>query len=154
MSIFSDINDQWIAADNAFSAVESRAFASDDDVLFDKASEMRKRNDQAYFLYLFTRFEAAVNDAVMVVRDNRILPTIAWSERRMWETLNRREIKDVAFLTRVEILIDKSRSEYATVKAYYEGRNKVAHGGIWEEQFVIPAIATTMELLVQTFPTS
>jgi hypothetical protein len=154
VSIFSEIVDQWTIAETALSDIESHAFANDDDALFDKANEMRKRNDQAYFLYLFTRFEAAVNEAVLIVRDNRTVPTIPWSERRIWETLSKREVKDVAFLTRVEILIDKSRTEYSKVKSYYEGRNKVAHGGVWDEQFVIPAIASAMENLTQTFPTT
>ncbi|NEU95973.1 hypothetical protein [Bradyrhizobium uaiense] len=154
MSIFSEIIDQWVIAETAFSDIESRAFANDDEPLFDNASEMRKRNDQAYFLYLFTRFEAAVNEAVVIVRGNRTLPSIPWPERRMWETMNNREIKNVAFLTRVEILMDKSSSDYATVKSYYDGRNKVAHGGVWDEQFVIPSIASTMETLMHGFPTT
>lgn len=115
---------------------------------------MRRRNDQAYFLYLFTRFEAAVNEALLVVRDSRTDPAIPWPERRIWETLRRREVKNVSFLTRVEILIDKSGSDYANVKSYYDGRNNVAHGGVWDEQFVIPAIAAEMEALAQAFPTN
>lgn len=154
VSIFSEIIDQWVIADNALSALEVQAFLNGDEPLFDKAGEMRKRNDQAYFLYLFTRFEAEINDAVAIVRDNRTHPSIAWPERRMWETLNKRELKDVAFLTRVEILMDKSRHQYQTIKSYYDGRNKVAHGGVWEEQFVLPVIADMMENLAQNFPLS
>lgn len=154
MAIFSEIVDQWTIADTALSDLETQAFATDNEPLFDKASEMRRRNDQAYFLYLFTRFEAAVNEALLIVRDNRTDHTIPWSDRRIWETLRRREVKNVSFLTRVEILIDKSGPDYANVKSYYDGRNNVAHGGVWDEQFVIPAIAAEMEALALAFPTT
>ena len=152
MSIFSEIADQWTIAETALSALEAQAFATNDEPLFDKAGEMRKRNDQAYFLYLFTRFEAVVIDAVLLVRDNRTAQTIPWPDRRIWETLRRREVRDLQFLMKVEILIDKSGPRYANVKSYYDGRNKVAHGGVWDEQFVIPAIAAEMEALAQAFP--
>ena len=45
-------------------------------------------------------------------------------------------------MSRVEVLIDKSMHNYAhnyaLIKGYYDGRNDIAHGGVWAEQFVIP----------------
>lgn len=151
MTIFSDLADQWQIADDAFSALEQAAFAALDDNAFDNASEQRKRNDQSYFLYLFTRFEAEVNSAVKLIVQNRITG-ITWQERRIWEAWSRVGVEDVHFMSKVEVLTDKSRADYATIKEYYDGRNEVAHGGTWSEQFVIPAIARRMDALCGLFP--
>jgi hypothetical protein len=154
MPIFSDIADQWQTADDAFGAIEWAALAADDGNAFDTAGEQRKRNDQAYFLYMFTRFEDAVNRAATTVLSNRTTTGIAWSDRRIWDAWARRGVEDIHFMSKVEVLVDKSRAEYASVKSYYDGRNDVAHGGIWARQFVIPSIAAEMEALVIAFPQS
>jgi hypothetical protein len=153
MSVFSDIVDQWQIADDAFTALEQAAFTADDDASFDAAGERRKRNDQAYFLYLFTRFEDAVNKAIKVIIDNRVAGA-TWSERRIWEAWPLREIGNIPFMSKVEVLIDKSLNPYATIKDFYKGRNAVAHGGIWEEQLFIPTVAATMESICNSFPTN
>jgi hypothetical protein len=151
MTIFSELADEWQIADDAFSVLEQAAFSALDDGAFDTANEQRKRNDQAYFLYLFTRFEAEVNKAVKVLIQNRVTG-IGWPERRIWEAWSRRGVDDVPFMSKVEVLTDKSRADYATVKEYYDGRNEVAHGGVWSEQFVIRAVAQRMEAICHSFP--
>jgi hypothetical protein len=153
MSIFSDIAAQWQIADDAFSRLEQAALASDDDPGFDAAVEQRQRNDQAYFLYLFTRFEDAVNSAASVVIANRTSGG-AWADSRIWQAWSSRGVKEIPFLSKVEVLLDKSRREYGAVKRYYDGRNDIAHGGIWSEQFVIPTIATMLEAFSAAFVTS
>src|SRR5262245_33904012 len=153
MTIFADVATQWQIADNAFSVLVQQAFSTNDDALFDAAFEQKQRNDQAYFLYLFTRFEDAVNQAITVILGNHV-PGISWSDRRIWEAWSKPGVEDITFMSKVEVLTDKSRQDYATIKEYYDGRNDVAHGGIWSEQFFIPAIAQTMDRICATFPTS
>jgi hypothetical protein len=153
MSIFTDVADQWQIADDAFGGLEQAAFAADDDQRFDAADEQRKRNDQAYFLFLFTRFEDAVNEAVTVIVGNRVSGA-AWAERRVWETWFGQDVKDIRFMSKIEVLIDKSLRQYGIIRDYYRGRNDIAHGGIWNEQFLIPNIAQAMETITGAFPTS
>jgi hypothetical protein len=153
MSIFDDVADQWQIADDALSVLEQAAFAANDDQMFDIAMEQRSKNDQAYFLYLFTRFEDAVNKAALVVIGNRTSAT-SWADRRIWVAWSARGVETVPFLSKVEVLIDKSLRDYGLIKGYYDGRNDIAHGGIWSEQFVIPVIARTLESISASFPTS
>jgi hypothetical protein len=151
MSVFLQIASDYAAADAAFSAAEQRAFRDDDDTAFDEAGQARQRNDQAYFLYLFTRFEAAVNAATDVVLSGRMALTTSWSERRIWQAWSRVAVRDIGFLSKVEVLTDKGRSDYATIKGFYDGRNTIAHGGVWEAQFFVPNVAQNMTDLVQRF---
>jgi hypothetical protein len=105
MTIFQDIADQYAIADAAFAQAEQNAFDSNDDAAFDRASEQRRHNDQAYFLYLFTRFEREVNRAAETLLTVRAGGT--WSDRRVWQAWARIEVEDIHFLSKVEVLTDK-----------------------------------------------
>jgi hypothetical protein len=62
------------------------ALAANDDVAFDAAFESRSHNDQAYFLYLFTRLEAVINDSFETFVTNRAMG--AWDVARPWNHFN------------------------------------------------------------------
>ena len=100
MSIFTDIADQWQIADGAVGDLEQAAFAADDDQRFDAADEQRKRNDQAYFLFLFTRFEDAVNEAITVIVGNRV-SGVVWAERRVWEAWSGQDVTAIRFMSKI-----------------------------------------------------
>jgi len=85
MSVFLEIADYYAVADAAFAAAEQRAFQDNDDVAFDQAGLARQHNDQAYFLYLFSRFEATVNASSEALLATRLAATGMWSERRIWQ---------------------------------------------------------------------
>jgi hypothetical protein len=154
MSAFLEIADQYAVADSAFAVAEQRAFEADDEVAFDCTGRERKRNDQAYFLYLFTRYEAEVNSATEMLLAARATSSVAWSERRIWQAWSRGPISDIALLSKVEVLTDKGRNDYAKTKEYYDGRNTIAHGRDWEEQFFVPTVAQNMDEIVQRFVTT
>ncbi|MDP4022393.1 hypothetical protein Q8W71_07150 [Methylobacterium sp. NEAU 140] len=154
MSIFLEIADQYALADTAFADAERTAFQADDDAAFDRAAQARQRNDQAYFLYLFTRYEAAVNAAIDTLLRGRADPSASWADRRVWQAWSRLPVRDIPLLSKVEVLTDKGRGDYATSKQYYEGRNAIAHGAIWEAQFFVPDVARTMHHLANRFVTT
>ncbi len=116
--------------------------------------EARQRNDQAYFLYLFTRFEAEVNASSETLLATRLASTTTWSERRIWQAWSRGPVRDIAFLSKVEVLTDRGQRDYAIIKEHYDGRNNIAHGGVWQAQFFVPNVAQTMNDLPQGFVTS
>jgi hypothetical protein len=153
MSVFLTIAEHYAVADAAFVAVEQRAFQDDDDAAFDRAGLARQHNDQAYFLYLFSRFEAAVNASSQALLAQRLASAATWSERRIWQAWSRVPVPDMAFLSKVEVLTDKGGQDYAAIQDYYRGRNTIAHGGAWQAQFFIPDIAETMNGLLLRFAT-
>lgn len=154
MGVFLEIATHYAAADAAFAAAEQVAFQNNDDVAFDQAGLARQRNDQAYFLYLFSRFEAEVNASLEALLARQLAPTSMWSERRIWQAWARVPLREIAFLSKVEVLTDKGRQDYAIIKEYYDGRNTIAHGGVWQAQFFVPSVAQTMNDLLQRFVTS
>jgi hypothetical protein len=149
--IFADIADGYGTIDAVFEAAESHAYEDADEAAFDRADQARQHNDQAYFLYLFTRFEAEVSAAFETLLAAGLTATTAWPERRLWQAWARGSSRDIGFLSKVEVLTDKGRQDYATVRRYYEGRNTIAHGQVWDEQFSVPAVAQDMTDLVGRF---
>jgi hypothetical protein len=149
MSIFLEIAAQYAMADAVFADAERQAYQADDEAAFDNAGRARQRNDQAYFLYLFTRFEAEVNTSIETLLSGRLSSTAAWSERRIWQAWSRSPVRDIAFLSKMEVLTDKGRNDYATARQYYEGRNTIAHGQDWEVQFFLPTVAQNMDEIAQ-----
>lgn len=71
MSIFLDIIDQHAYTDQFFVQAINAAMVANDDTAFDAGIARRSHNDQAYFLYLFTRLEAEINDSFNVLLSNR-----------------------------------------------------------------------------------
>jgi hypothetical protein len=63
-------------------------------------------------------------------------------------------VQKVAFLSKVEVLTDQGRQDYAAIKEYYDGRNDIAHGGVWEAQFFVPSVAQSMSDQVRQFATN
>lgn len=151
MSVFLDIADQYRITDAALADRERSAFHADDDQAVDRAVKARRRNDQAYVLYLFTRYEAEVNAAIETLLAIRKSAATPWAERRVWQAWARTAVQDIALLSKVEVLTDKGRTDYAAAKTYYEGRNTIAHGEDWENPFFVPTVAQDMHDMVGRF---
>lgn len=140
MSELSDLAKQFVKVDSLFAAAQSAAFVNGDDTAWNKAKEERDKNEQAYLLFIFSRFEAIVNSAALnlfSVRDG----TGNWSESRAWGALNKDRIHDIHLMTKVELLINKQSHHYQTVKSYYKGRNEIAHGEKWEGAVIATVIS-------------
>lgn len=156
MSIFTDIANQWGIADGAFATVESRAFADNNDPVYDEAIQQRQQNDQAYFLFLFTRFEEAINQAAKTVIKNRTLSN-SWQDRRIWEAWGKVVFKEdgrsAHFMSKVEVIVDKTQHDYEIILKFYGGRNSIAHGGTYNVNFFIPDVASEMERICRLFQT-
>lgn len=151
MNIIKQIQAQHAIADNAFALLEQDAFARDDDTAFDSASEQRRLNDQAYFLYLFTRFESEVNiaaESLLRVRKDISTP---WLERRVWDAWARNQVRDIPFLSKVEVLLDKSTPLFALVRDFYKRRNTIGHGSAWGDQLFIAVIAQELDEAISYF---
>lgn len=96
-------------------------------------------NGQAYFVLLFTQLETEVNrlceDAIW---SGRNLPD--WTQRRAWDVLGQKDVRNIHFMDRVALLTDKGRTVYKLIKELYDTRNKIAHGDLLTE---IPDVAET-----------
>ena len=153
MSVFLEIADQYAVADAAFADAERKAFQDNNDAEFDRAGRARQLNDQAYLLHLFTRYEAAVNSATETLLDAQRGSGTPWSECRIWQAWSRVPVRDIAFLSKVEVLTDKGRTDYARAKEFYDGRTSLLTR-LLAVQFFLPDVAQRMHDMVRRFVTS
>jgi hypothetical protein len=103
-------------------------------------------NKNAYFLLLFSQFEAEINRLCQeVIRKKRASPI--WMERRAWDILDPddKRIKNIAFLNRVALLTDKGGTVYNRVNQLYQIRNNIAHGKLQIESLDVAEIAKEIE---------
>jgi len=96
LSLFLDIIDQHARTDQNFVEDIQDAIAASDDAAFDAALECRSRNDQAYFLYMFTRLETVINDSFKVLLTNRSVGD--WDIARPWLQFSEQKIQKIPLL--------------------------------------------------------
>jgi len=149
LSVFLDIIDQHARTDQNFEQSINDALAAVDDAAFDAAFESRSHNDQAYFLYLFTRLEAVINDSFEVLVTNRAVG--AWDIARPWLHFSEQKTQDIALLVKAAMLTQKGHQDWTKIQEYYRERNLIGHGRRWAQPLVIPSVSQDMHDIVSRF---
>lgn len=129
MNVFGSLEKTYSEIDQQFAEMEFEAGSrgwSRKEALY---ASFRAQNDQAYFLYFFTRLEDHItNEATRVIDRGRTLRT--WRRRSPWrelKTLN--NDRHLAFMSKVALLAEPGGSDFNLIRAYYSDRNAIAHGG-------------------------
>ncbi len=95
----------------------------------------RELNEQAYFLFLFTRLEGHVRSETSKLITKKQTNLSGWKKQSVWRTLPKEKDKDgITFLNRVSLLINKGNTDFQRIKDYYDQRNSLGHGDV----FTIP----------------
>jgi len=133
--IFDELAEIYFEIDNDYSIKEAAARARHHNRI--EASFRRKRelNDQAYFLFMFTRLEDRIKKLSIQLIEKKYNTLTNWKYRRTWEVLFERREKNIYFLDRVALLTQIGQSDYDLIKKYYKQRNNIGHGG---NTFTIP----------------
>lgn len=87
MTIFNEIVKQHAKSDKIFQKEASKARS---DRSLENIMAARDRNDQAYFLFLFSRLEAEINLAADKLINSRCTGKL-WTQNRAWIVLKDRE---------------------------------------------------------------
>jgi hypothetical protein len=99
---------------------------------------------------LFTRFEAEINaafDRLVTARNVGV-----WADFRVWEELRLLANQDRLPLTsKASLLTARGGRDWTEFNDWYDLRNDIAHGGIWQRPLVIPVVAQQMHDIVNRF---
>lgn len=108
----------------------------------------RQLNDQAYFLFMFTRIEDRIRSLSDNLIDNKIAKLTDWKVKRTWEIIQtQKKNGSLHFLNRVTLLTQKGQADFNLIKMYYDQRNKIGHGGTFTIPISIPTVITDMNRL-------
>ena len=101
-----------------------------------EASYRRKKelNDQAYFLFMFTRLEDRIRELSVDLIENKYRKLTNWNYKRTWDILYSKREDSIFLLDRVALLTKKGQTDYNLIHRYYKQRNNIAHG----KSFTIP----------------
>lgn len=130
MHVIDEIESIYEEIDTPWAKQEFEAKLGGDPAVEAEIQVKRSRNDHAYFLMIFARFEGGINEKVDQLLIDKSQNLRNWSSKRVWQILKKRNDKDrLDFMERIELLTPKGQAYYNLVYHYYSDRNTVAHGG-------------------------
>lgn len=146
MSIFKELVSQYYAIEKDYATQE---FSASIRGWIKKEEQVRRKravNDQAYFIFMFSRLENKINQAVekkiAKVKSSRL----SWKLMAPWENLPNK-VEDITFKNRVALLFERGKSDYTILLDYYKERNSIAHGGGFQKPISMPAAIKDLEKL-------
>lgn len=146
MNIFDELEKIYSEIDNPYASIEiqarSRRYHKKEAEYFGK----RQLNDQAYFLFMFTRLEDKVRNLSDTMIDDKVSTLTDWKAKRTWDILSKRKDR-IVFMDRVALLTEINGTDYNLIDRYYRQRNNIGHGGTFTIAISIPTVIADMKRL-------
>lgn len=131
MTVFDDLSMIYADIDNAYGKSELAARGRGFHIKELNIQNKRKLNDQAYFLFMFTRLEERINSKVKALLAEKTTTITNYRNQRVWQILSDRNTsKRLHFKEKLSLLLIFGSADYTLVLRYYDQRNTIAHGGI------------------------
>ena len=148
MNIFDELGEIYNDIDSEYAIKEITARSKGHIIKETGYNSKRKFNDQAYFLFMFTRLEDRVRSLSDQLINERMATLSDWKLKRSWDIINAQKDKDsLHFMSRVSLLLQKGCVNYNLVNQYYRQRNNIGHGGTFTITISIPNVITDMQSL-------
>lgn len=110
----------------------------------------RAQNDQAYFVFMFSRLEGRIKTGSDALIDEQYARPLKGAQKRAWDILYKRKNENpdsIKFMDRAGLLTPMSGGDFALVKAYYKERNSIAHGGSFTITISMPTAISNLKHL-------
>lgn len=150
MNIFDELGKIYSEIDNTYASIELQSRALGYNRKEQEYQRKRELNDQAYFLFMFSRLEDRIKELSNNLIDDQYANLTNWSYKRTWDILYKRKTQNpnsIYFLDRVALLTEMGRPDYNLVERYYRQRNNIAHGNTFTIPINISTVVTDMKRL-------
>ncbi|MGO8882041.1 MAG: hypothetical protein ACLPVO_19700 [Desulfomonilaceae bacterium] len=141
MSVFDELESQYNEIDNWFESSEfeahKRGFVTEES----RYQQKRKINDQAYFLFMFTRLEDHIKRESKKLRER--------NQKTLGDISPNQPQKKMYFRDHLALLTEKNESDYELVCDYYDERNSLAHGGNFTKPIAVPDVVLELKRLYE-----
>jgi len=147
MNIFDELEAQYNEIDGRYSSGE---FDCGQRGWHRKKQEYRRKrkiNDQAYFVFMFSRLEYRIREESAKLIRKKKGSISSWKQRAAWEILPGRPDAELHFRKRLALLTEKGGRDFNLVSGYYRERNSVAHGGSFINPVIMPNVITELKRL-------
>lgn len=130
MTVFDELGDIYAEINSRYAALELQARARGFTRLENKILKKRKLNDQAYFLFMFTRLEDRISSRATVLIDKKCLQISNYQNKRVWDMLKlKNDAHRLPLKDKTSLLVPFGGADYTLISSYYALRNTIAHGG-------------------------
>lgn len=146
MNVFDQLGEIYYEIDTLYANKEASALSKgnlNDEMEF---SGNRQFNNQAYFLFMFTRLEDRVKSLSESLIDNHSTSLTDWKIKGAWDILSKRK-ENIAFMDRVALLTKINDSDYNLIQSYYNLRNAIGHGKPYNTPIDMPKVIADMKRL-------
>lgn len=147
MNVFNELENQYLSIDIQYASEEfiarSRGWHNKEQSL----QRQRELNDQAYFLFMFSRLEDRIKDLSNSLIVNKKNTISSWRQRAVWDILPTGNSSRMNFKNRVALLTDKIGNNYILISDYYNERNSIAHGGSFTTPINMPLAISNFKRL-------
>jgi len=145
MNILDKLEEQYQEIDGYFSKLEFEARTRGWNRKVEKYKKRRKTNDQAYFLFIFTRLEDKIREESAKLIQRKKISISSWRQRAAWDLLPSQPDGNLRFQSRLALLCEKGGNEFNLVLEYYKERNSIAHGGEFIKPINMPTEIAKMK---------
>ncbi len=137
--------------DGQFDAELDNAVAKGDTAAAQRIEQKQLLNDQAYFVLCWGQLEAEIDEACRTAIRQRKAST-NWDIRRGFDFYDPddKRLSGLSFDRPVALILDRDSGPgkpYARVMAYYETRNKIAHGRLEATRIDVSAVVADFYLI-------
>jgi len=148
MNIFDELGKVYNEIDTTYASIEVNARSRGHNKKEAEYFGKRQFNDQAYFLFMFTRLEDRVRNLSDQLIDDKMATLTDWKSKRSWEIIQKQKTNDsLHFMNRVSLLTLKGGTNYNLIKQYYDQRNNIGHGGSFTSAISMPTVIADMKQL-------
>ena len=153
MNIFDELDNQYNEIDQFYSALEFKAASRRWLRKEQHYKRQRKINDQAYFLFMFSRLEDRIREESAQLIRSKQSAIASWKQRAPWDLLPDQPDADLYFKSRLGLLCCRTSRDFNLVVTYYKERNAIAHGGVFTNPISMPTVILDMKRLYRILKT-
>ena len=148
MNVFDELETQYIEIDDYYSMLQLRAVDRRWARAEIKCRRKRKINDQAYFLFMFSRLEDRIREESAKLIRKKHNSNMSWKKKAPWKILpHKPDDRRMHFMNRLALLTEKDAADYMLAKDYYKQRNSIAHGGDFIQPINMPDVIIELKRL-------
>lgn len=123
--IFDELEILYNEIDSDFAVKEFAALTSGNTVVEFEIALKRERNDQAYFLFIFTRLEKRIQDLFDNLMSNKITSATDSKDKNSWRIMKKKRLE---LMDKVSFFVTLGGIDYNLIFDYKKKRDDVAHG--------------------------
>ena len=147
MSIFDKLESQYNEINNEYARMEFHAESKGWNKKEAEYRCKRELNDQAYFLFMFSRLEDRIRQQSAILITKKQNSITSWKQRGAWDILPNSANDEMPFKKRLALLTPKGGKDYNLIIFYYKERNSIAHGGHFISAISMPTVIAELKRL-------